>query len=171
MSFSRGDLKTMEDSYAQLESPKMDFNTFLVVLCGFHIALLVDPGCHDGECYESYPIGVPFSIEVVETSSSEMSDIYDVISNYREKERDWDCENCEYDDLYQSSMDWEDWIPPEPSRVVVSSCPFTRDQIEVTMTSDRKISSEGHPNMVYLDDFESVYKKMKKRKEACPDIL
>ena len=165
MSLNKVELK---DSYDRLESPEMGFNTFLSVLCGFHIALLVDIRRYDGECDESYPIGVPFSIEVDQTSSSEMSGIDDVIFDYREKEKVWDCENCEYDDCYQSSMDWESWTPPEPSRVVVSSCPFTGDQIEVTMTSDRKISSEGHPDMVYLDDFESVYKKMK---EACPDIL
>lgn len=168
MSLNEVELKALEDSYARLESPEMGFNTFLSVLCGFHIALLTDPRRYDGECDESYPIGVPFSIEVDQTSSPETSDIYDVISDYREKERVWDCENCEYDNSYQSSLDFESWTPPEPSRVVVSSCPFTRDQIEVTMTSDRKILCEGHPDMVYLDDFESVYKKMK---EACPDIL
>lgn len=163
MSMSKSDLKTMEDSYARLESPKMGFNDFLSVLRDFNIALLTP---QNEDC--DYPTDSPFFIEVKQTASSEGSDIEGAIYLYQEKKQDWDQVNCEYNDCYQSSMDWEYWTQSEPSQVVVSSRPFTEDEIIVTMTSDGNILCEDHPNMVYLDDFMSVYQKMQ---EACPDII
>jgi len=153
----------LKDSYDRLESPEMDFNTFLGVLNDFHIALLT-PQNEDGY----FPTDNPFFIEVDQTSSSKMSDIDDVIFDYREEEGAWNLEHCRYINCYHSPVEEEYWTPPERSRVVVSSRPFTGDDIIVTMTSDGKILCEGHPDMVYLDDFESVYKKIK---EACPDII
>ena len=167
-----GRLKYMERVYAGLDSPPVDFYTFLGLMGNPHFALLADTRHEkDGRQHPDYPTDLPFFLEVDETLfCSERRDISDVIDDYKKKEKAYDKENCEYD-CCQSSVDWEMWMSephPHPCAVVVSSHPFSLyEDIMVTMTSDRKILCKDHPNMVYLDDFDSVYQKM----TACPGIL
>ena len=164
-------LKYMERVYGSLDSPSVDFYTFLGLVGNPHFALLVDIRHEkDDRQHPDYPTDEAFLMGVGETHScSKRSDIGDFIARYKEEEETYD-KSLEYDDCYQSSMDWEMWMSgphPHPCVVVGSSRPFTGNEIEVTMTSDGKILCEDHPNMVYLDDFDSVYQKMK----ACPGIL
>jgi len=165
-------LKTLELFYARLDSLSVGFYTFLGLVGDFHIALLVDIRHEkDGESHGDYPTDEAFFMGVGETHScSKRNDIGGFIARYKEEEETYD-KSLRYDhDCYLDCRAYEaygDEPHPEPCVVVVSSRPFTRDEIMVTMTSGGKILCEDHPNMVYLDDFDSVYQKMK----ACPGIL
>ena len=154
-------MKNLELFYGSLKTPAVDFYTFLGLVGNPHFALLADTRHEkDGRQHPDYPTDEAFFMEVDETASSKRCDIGGVIEDYKKKATKHDKKNCEYDDSYQSSMDWEMWMSephPHPCEVVVSSHPFSLyDEIEVTMTPDRKILCEDHPNMVYLDDFNSV---------------
>ena len=165
-------LKNLERVYASLDSPSVDFYTFLGLVGNPHFALLVDIRHEkDGKSHGSYPTDEAFLMGVGETHScSKRNDIGDFIARYKEEEETYD-KSLRYDhDCYLDCRAYEaygDEPHPHPCVVVGSSRPFTGNEIEVTMTSGRKILCEDHPNMVYLDDFDSVYQKMK----ACPGIL
>ena len=165
-------MKNLELFYAGLKSPSVDFYTFLGLVGNPHFALLVDIRHEkDGKSHGDYPKGTSFLMGVGETHScSNRRKIEDFIACYEEEEETYD-KSLRYDhDCYLDCRAYEaygDEPHPEPCVVVVSSRPFTRDEIMVTMTSGGKILCEDHPNMVYLDDFNSVYQKMK----ACPGIL